>query len=230
MAERSTDLNTVKKWLDELLPHNKLALATKIAEWVFSIGVSNPKIQIKAYKAQKISKPITDIRFCFAYDGDEFLERGRETHFFVIKKYHMQVIVSPESLRKYQEYLEKDQKFYFISKDDLENLWKKNDLKEIIYHAFYQRAQERKLIVIKTPFEFLKNEPLSLNEEQTNDTLLKEELLKIKHELEEIAKAVFGGRVDPKKLFDYFEEQSIIKQRNLPLNWRELIMELVKVS
>jgi len=223
MAERSADLNTVKKWLDELLPHNKLALASKIAEWIFSIGESNPKIQIKVYKAQKISKPITDIRFCFSYDGDEFLERRRETHFFVIKKYQMQVVVSPESLRKYQEYLQKDQKFYFISKDDLENLWKTNDLKEIIYHAFYQRTQERGLSNIKAPLKYL-SEPPSLNETPKKNS---GEYIPSVDQVDEAIEVICReqGTVNDELLEPYLKKQMLDEGYSLHPDWWSEVVE-----
>lgn len=218
MAERLTDLNIIKEWLHELLPHNKLILATKIAEWIISIGESaNPKIQIKAYKAQKISKPITDIRFCFSYDGDDFLERGRETHFFVIKPSSMAAMVSPESLKKYQKYLKKDQKFYFINKDEVENLWTKNDLKEIIYHAFYQRAQERN-IDIKNPHEYLIRESPSLSSLQQID--FGDYIFSVAEVDEAIAKIRDEhGTVTDELLKPHLEKQKLPEGRSLHPDW-----------
>ena len=62
MNNATTDLTIIKQWLKELLPSDKFAIATEIAEWVLSISKTYPEIQIKAYTTKTNG---LDVRFCF---------------------------------------------------------------------------------------------------------------------------------------------------------------------
>lgn len=83
----------------------------------------------------------------------------------------MEIFVLSESsdfFIKNKKYLTKIVKFYKIQ--SAEELWQKNDLKEIIYHAFFERAEEKKVKNIKAPNEYLAHESKSLNKEKERNS------------------------------------------------------------